>query len=235
MDSQGAKLSSDTGLPLMRELEQRHNVIAPIVNVLRDVRSTSHNKHSLVQMIRQCVYQMAAGFEECNDADYLRIDPALRLSLDKAKSLGVGQLDLSRFENGFLGNPSGLSALDETILRSADALIKKKDKYRFILDVDSTGDPAYGKKEGCEYKGHFAKSCFLPIVALTGDGGCLAAELRLAMCIQQMEFWISSNPWSGGTVGDSSRSVSVAILPSLSPMFTTVANRSTSPTLSGFT
>ena len=178
LDFQGAKLSSDTGFLLMRELDQRHNIIAPMADVLEDTRSTSHTKHSLEQMIRQRVYQMTAGYEDCNDADYLRIDPALRLSLDKGKKPGAGQSALSRLENGYLGNPVGLKALDETILRSADALIKKKDKYRFILDVDSTEDPAHGKQEGCEYNGHFGKNCFHPIVAFTGDGDCLAAELR---------------------------------------------------------
>lgn len=57
--------------------------------------------------------------------------------------------------------------------------MKKKDKCRFILDVDSTEDPAYGKQEGCVFNGHFGKSCLHPIVAFTGDGDCLAAELRL--------------------------------------------------------
>lgn len=63
-------------------------------------------------------------------------------------------------------------------MRSADALIKKQWKYRLILDVDSTEDPAYGKQEGCVYNGHFVKTCFHPIVAFTGDGDCLGAELR---------------------------------------------------------
>lgn len=60
MDFQGAKLSSDTGFILMRELDQRNNVIAPMVEVLEDHRSSSHTKHTLEQMIRQRVYQMAA-------------------------------------------------------------------------------------------------------------------------------------------------------------------------------
>lgn len=178
MDFQGAKLSSDTGFILMRELDQRHDVIGPMGDILEDVRSTSHTKHTLVQMIRQRVYQMAAGYEDCNDADFLRVDPALRLSLDKNHKYGAGQSALSRLENDVLGNAQGLRALDEAVLRSADALIGKKDKYRFILDVDSTEDPAYGKQEGCAYNGHFGKTCFHPIVAFTGDGDCLAAELR---------------------------------------------------------
>ena len=40
---------------------------------------TSHTQ----QMIRQRVYQIASGYEDCNDADHLRIDPALRLAIGK--------------------------------------------------------------------------------------------------------------------------------------------------------
>ena len=131
-------------------------------------------------MIRQRVYQMTGGYENCNDADFLRVDPALplRLSLGKGKKLGAGQSALSRLENYILGNVQGLAALDESVLRGADALINKKDKYRFILDVDSAEEPAHGKQEVCEYNGYFGKNCFHPIVAFTGDGDCLAAELR---------------------------------------------------------
>ena len=110
--------------------------------------------------------------------DFLRVDPALRLSLGKDQKFGAGQSALSRLETDILGNAQGLQTLDEAILRSTDALIKTKDKYRFVLDVDSTEDPAHGKQEGCVYNGHFGKTCFHPIVAFTGDGDCLAAELR---------------------------------------------------------
>lgn len=167
MDFQGAKLSSDTGFILLRELDQRYDVIDPMREILQDARSASHTKHSLIQMIRQRVYQMAAGYEDCNDADFLRIDPALRLSLSKDKKFGAGQSALCRLENDILGNAEGLKTLDESVLRSADALIKKKGKYRFVLDVDSTEDPAYGNQEGCVYNGHFGKNCFHPIVAFT--------------------------------------------------------------------
>jgi hypothetical protein len=54
----------------------------------------------MVQMVRQRVYQIAAGYEDCIDADYLRIDPALRLAigkdhktLDYAARIGVKQVN----------------------------------------------------------------------------------------------------------------------------------------------
>jgi hypothetical protein len=85
---------------------------------------------------------------------------------------------LSRLENDILGNAEGLKALDEAILRAADVLIKKKGKYRFILDVDSTNDPTHGKQEGAEYNGHFKEECFHPNFAFTGEGDALAGVLR---------------------------------------------------------
>ena len=57
---------------------------------LVDNRSASHSKHSFEQMIRQRVYQIAAGYEDCNDADYFRVDPALRLAIGKEDKLEAG-------------------------------------------------------------------------------------------------------------------------------------------------
>lgn len=58
----------------MREVDQRFGIIESGCSQLVDNRSASHKKHTFEQMIRQRVYQMAAGYEDCNEADYLRID-----------------------------------------------------------------------------------------------------------------------------------------------------------------
>ena len=99
IDFQGAKLTSDVGFLLVREIDERFKIIDPMKDCLEDTRSPAHTKHSLVQMVRQRVYQIAAGYEDCNDADYLRIDPALRLALDKGHEAGASQSRLSRLEN----------------------------------------------------------------------------------------------------------------------------------------
>jgi len=84
VDFQGAKISSDTGFLLLREMDERFDIIGPMCDCLEDRRSAVHTRHSLVQMIRQRVYQIAAGYEDCNDADYLRIDPAFALPSARA-------------------------------------------------------------------------------------------------------------------------------------------------------
>ena len=85
---------------------------------------------------------------------------------------------LSRFENDILGNEAGLPALEATLTRSTDTLLKRKNKKRVIIDLDSTEDPAHGKQEGVAYNGHFGKNCFHPLFCSTSDGDGLAAKLR---------------------------------------------------------
>ncbi len=64
VDFRGAKISSDTGFLLLREMDERFDIIGPMDDCLEDPRSPMHTKHSLVQMIRQRVYQIAAGYED---------------------------------------------------------------------------------------------------------------------------------------------------------------------------
>ncbi|MEW6266319.1 MAG: transposase [Thermodesulfobacteriota bacterium] len=119
VDFPGATLSSDTGFLPLRDIDERFGIIEGIGDALAETRSPSHNRHSIVQMIRQRVYRMAAGYEDRNDADFLSVDPALRLSLDKDADFGASQSMLSRMENYIPSKGNGLKALDEAILRSA--------------------------------------------------------------------------------------------------------------------
>jgi len=178
IDFAGAKITSDAGFLLMREVDQRFGIIESGSSHLVDDRSASHRKHTFEQMIRQRVYQIAAGYEDCNDADYLRIDPAMRLALDKGHQFGASQSVMSRLENNILGTASGQEALNAMITRSTDVLLKRKNKKRLILDVDSTEDPAHGNQEQMAYNGHFGKNCFHPFFCFTSDGDGLAAKLR---------------------------------------------------------
>ncbi|MFC1491871.1 transposase [Nitrospinota bacterium] len=128
VDFRGARISSDAGFLLLREMDERFGIIGPMSDCLEDRRSAVHTRHSLVQMIRQRVYQIAAGYEDCNDADHLRIDPAFRLAIGKGHKAGASQSMMSRLENEVLGNGVGLKALDGALRRSTDALLRRKDR-----------------------------------------------------------------------------------------------------------
>jgi hypothetical protein len=128
IDFQGAQITSDTGFLLLREIDDRFKIIAPMGDCLEDLRSSAHTRHSLIQMVLQRVCQIAAGYEYCNDADYLRVDPALRLAIGKDHQAAASQLMLSRLENNVLGNAVGLEALYGALTRVTDALLKRKNK-----------------------------------------------------------------------------------------------------------
>jgi hypothetical protein len=72
IDFQGATITSDVGFLLVREIDERFRIIDPRQDCLEDLRSPNPTRHSLVQMVRQRLYQIAAGYEDCNDADFLR-------------------------------------------------------------------------------------------------------------------------------------------------------------------
>ena len=50
IDFQGAKITSDVGFLLMREIDDRFRIIDPLKDCLEELRSLTHTKHSLVQM-----------------------------------------------------------------------------------------------------------------------------------------------------------------------------------------
>jgi len=178
IDFQGAKVTSDTGFLVIREIDQRFNILGGAASKIDDPRSTRHTDHSLLQLLRQRVYQVAAGYEDCNDADDLRVDPALRLALGKEHKNGAGQSALSRFENNILATSQGLKALEYAISRSADTLLRRRNKRRLTIDVDSTEDPVHGNQEGAAFNGYFDQVCYHPLFCVSEKGDLLSARLR---------------------------------------------------------
>src|SRR5271157_3025803 len=108
IDFQGAKITSDSGFLLLREVDERFGLLEKTASGIEDPRSASHTDHSLLQLLRQRVYQVAAGYEDCNDANHRRVDPALRLALGKEHESGACQSALSRFGNNILATREGL-------------------------------------------------------------------------------------------------------------------------------
>jgi hypothetical protein len=178
IDFQGAKITSDTGFLVMREIDQRFNILAAAASEIDDPRSARHTDHSLLELLRQRVYQVAGGYEDCNDADHLRVDPALRLALGKEDQNGAGQSALCRFENNMLATGMELKALEKAFGRSADTLLRRRNKRRLIIDVDSTDDPVHGNQEGAAFNGYFEQVCYHPVFCLTSKGDLLNARLR---------------------------------------------------------
>ena len=180
VDFQGSRLTSDGGLILVRELDERLGLGNLIDEHLTDSRQGLNTKFPLADLLRQSVYSRLAGHEDLNDAVRVSADPTFRLigtkkNWDRGAALTS---TLHGFETEMLAkeeNLVGLMAVNRELVAQAEA---PDDSERVVLDMDSPESPVHGQQEGSAYNGHFESVCFHPLVLFNQHGDCLAAKLR---------------------------------------------------------
>ena len=177
---QGSRITSDAGLILIRELDERLGLATLISEHLSDSRQGLNTQFSLADLLRQSVYSRLAGYEDLNDAVRVSADPTFCLIGSPARWDRGGALTstLHWFETDLLTraeNLVGLTAVNRELLARA-ARATRAD--RVVLDMDSSESPVHGAQEGTAYNGHFATVCYHPLFLFNDQGDCLAASLR---------------------------------------------------------
>jgi hypothetical protein len=172
-------VTSDGGLILIRELDERLGLEKLIEEHLSDSRQAVNKQFTLADLLRQSVYRLA-GYEYLNDAERLAADPTFRwISSQKIWDRGAALTStLHWFETELLTkeeNLIGLMALNRETLGQADCLDSSD---RVVLDMDSSEGPVHGEQEGSAYNGHFESVCYHPLFLFNSHGDCLAAKLR---------------------------------------------------------
>src|SRR3989441_8383510 len=79
VDFAGGTLTTDAGLLLVREFDEQLGLSADVVSRVTDGRDARYVTHDVATLLRQRLYQIAAGYEDVNDADQLRHDPAFQV------------------------------------------------------------------------------------------------------------------------------------------------------------
>jgi hypothetical protein len=180
VDFQGSRVTSDGGLILVRELDERLGLGDLIRQHLTDSRRGKNTQLPLADLLRQSVYSRIAGYEDVNDAERLSQDPTFRL-IGSEKIWERGAALTSRvqsFETELLTqeeNLAGLATINRELIGKAEAI---ESPQRVVLDMDSTEIPVYGQQEHSAYNGHFESTCYHPLLLFNRDGDCLAAKLR---------------------------------------------------------
>ena len=77
-DFDGGTLSSDGGVLFFREIEAQIGIIRRFAGVLDDPRDPRYTDHSYEEMLSQRIFQIACGYEDANDCNTLRHDPAFK-------------------------------------------------------------------------------------------------------------------------------------------------------------
>ncbi len=109
----GAKITSDAGLLAFRELDEAFRLTENASAVLCDARHSKNTQHTLLAMLRQAICERLAGYEDVNDAERLRVDPAMRHVVGgRAKTKEAASTsEMSRFETEMLSSKKNLTAL----------------------------------------------------------------------------------------------------------------------------
>ena len=96
------RLSSDGGVIVLREIARRLPLAETIAGRLIDDRDQARVLHTYEEMALARMVMIAAGYEDCDDIDALRTDPALKMAIGRAPETGgdlMSQPTLSRLEN----------------------------------------------------------------------------------------------------------------------------------------
>lgn len=177
VDFDAPDISSDAGVLLLRPLDDRLGLTAGFAACLSDSRDPSRVLHDRHEQVRQRVYQIDLGYEDCNDADTLRHDPLLKTVCNRTPHDPVGlssQPTLSRFENA----PDGLTLrrlvrfFERTWVDSLPA-----DTEVVILDIDSTDDETHGQQQLSFFHGFYDHHIYHPLLVYDGETGQLISAL----------------------------------------------------------
>ena len=160
--------SSDAGAILLRAADEQLGLTAALAEALHDRRQTSKVQHTHSDVLRQRIYSIACGYEDTNDAKRLRVDPTLKLLLNRDPHKGANlasQPTLSRFENNLSSREllrMGI-ALAQRVIERQRTRLKGRAK-RITIDLDGTDDPTHGQQQGALWNGFYDGYRYLPLI-----------------------------------------------------------------------
>lgn len=172
VENSAGRMSSDAGLLVVREFDERIGVTEQFAAALNDTRRDP--EHSMLSMVRQRVYGILAGYEDQNDHDTLRYDPVFQLLCDRIPEDGAetaSQPTLSRFEN----------AIDiESLFRLRELFVDQfLDSFdapptRLVFDLDGFDDPAHGQQQLTLFHGYYGQRQYFPLIVTNAETGQVA-------------------------------------------------------------
>ncbi len=167
-DFNRGQITSDAGSLLLRDIDNQHGITSSIAAVLHDPRRPDRVRHDLDTMLKQRIFSIALGYEDANDATFLRRDPAVKIATGKlpASSAALAsQPTLSRMEN---------RATRKDIRRLSDCLFNHylqahpRKREVIIIDMDSTDDPTHGAQQLSLFHGYFGQHMYPPLLIFDG-------------------------------------------------------------------
>src|SRR6266852_1499741 len=176
----GSVVTSDAGLLAYRELDDALGLSVMAGEMLADARTGKNGRHALVGLLRQSVFGRLAGYEDVNDAERLRHDPAMRWIVGgkAAQGSAASPSQMGRFETRWLTAEGNLSSLADLSGRWIDIVHGHRPPKGIVLDMDSSVSPTHGEQEMSVWNGHYACTCYHPLFVFNQFGDLERCALR---------------------------------------------------------
>ncbi len=176
----GLDLSSDAGLLLVRQAEEKIKICEGMVDCLMDNREQSKVKHPLAQLISQRIYQIVAGYEDANDSNELRHDPIFKIVCDKIplpeEELLASQPTISRLENRISNKE--INAVRSFFLEQFIQTYSEEPE-ELLLDIDGWDAPTHGHQQLSLFHGYYGHYMYFPVLINEAHSGYpLVLQLR---------------------------------------------------------
>jgi hypothetical protein len=180
VDFKGGEITGDAGLVVLREFDERLGLTRGLGKLVADTSDRRYVSHSVLELVRQRIYQIAAGYEDANDAKFLRDDPAMRAVVDRVERPLASQPTLSRLENSADWDSIRLLEREglEWFCRMGGTIDGRRRDCceEIILDIDSSEDPTHGQQELAFFNGHYDSWMYHPLFLFEGGSGVLLAS-----------------------------------------------------------
>lgn len=164
-------LTSNGGLVVLREAARRLDLAAVIADPLPDTRNPALVVHSYRDMVTARMMAIAAGYEDADDLDALRRDPALLIACERPPENGhdlPSQPTISRLEN--LADTRTLYRIGINFIDGFCTSYATPPKH-IVLDIDDTDDMVHGCQEWSLFNTHAGGTCFKPMLIFEANSG----------------------------------------------------------------
>src|SRR3954463_6642103 len=159
----GGRLTSDSGVLLLAQAARRLGLADKLAAVIPDRRDPRRIRHPLSEILLARILAIACGYEDADDLDHLRTDPAFKLACARLPESGpdlMSQPTVSRLEN---------TPTLRDLIRLGRVLVDlfcasyPTPPASVTLDIDDTCDVVHGQQQLSLFNAHHDERCFLPI------------------------------------------------------------------------
>ena len=184
----GGAITSDAGALLLGATDRAIGLVGRFAACFSDARRPDLIEHEVSTLVGQRVFGISLGYEDLNDHDHLRHDPAMAVLAGKlaarrsdcaplAGKSTLNRLELSRPVPTRYRKVAHDGGAIERLFVDLFLEAHRRAPQQIVLDLDATDDPIHGHQEGRFFHGYYDGYCYLPLYVFCGRH-LLAAKLR---------------------------------------------------------